>query len=245
MPSGSGGAAAQSFAVPNPYASGLGDTDISIRRLVVFGDSYSKLKRKSWRNWSEQLRYELSNPATGKTLVTALPAYAVSGATAGSYAGSTNDLTQQVTRWLGTAPKFVARDLTLVYLGYNDIKLSPDPGDGKLAGAMLVYQAQLDRIIKAGAAGSPRRIFLVMPHDWGRSPRYVGSPQSDEHGQRTQVWNALRGRARAQVVLHPPRGARPVHRHGVRVPAALRFRLHQRDPDRGPRAPTRPSTCST
>ena len=107
---GLGNAVAQSFAVPNPYASGLGDIDIAIRRLVVFGDSYSKLKRKSWRNWSEQLRYDLTNPATGKTLVTALPAYAVSGATAGTYLGSTNDFARQVTRWLDTAPKFIARD---------------------------------------------------------------------------------------------------------------------------------------
>ena len=60
----------------------------------------------------------------GQTLITALPAYAVSGATAGTYAGSTNDFTHQVTRWLGTLPKFIARDLTVVYLGYNDINRS-------------------------------------------------------------------------------------------------------------------------
>lgn len=194
---GGGRVDAAPFTVPNPYASGLGDTDISIRRAVVFGDSYSKLKRKSWHNWAEQLRYDLINPALSKTLITALPAYAVSGATAGTYLGSTNDFTHQVTHWLGTSPKFIARDLTVVYLGYNDIKLSPDPGDGKLAGAMLVYQAQLDRIIKAGAAGSPRRIFLVMPHDWGRSPRYFGSSQAAVMRARTEVWNAyLAGLAR-------------------------------------------------
>ena len=62
---GLGSAAAQSFVVPNPYASGLGDTDIAIRRLVVFGDSYSKLKRKSWHNWAEQLRYDLIESGHG------------------------------------------------------------------------------------------------------------------------------------------------------------------------------------
>ena len=139
-PSWLGGAVAHPFVVPNPYASGVGDTHLAIRRLVVFGDSYSKLKRKSWRNWAEQLRYDLTNPATGKTLVSLLPSYAVSGATAGTYTGSTNDLTRQVTRWLGTAPKFVARDLTVVYLGYNDIKLSLDPDGADLAGAMLAYR---------------------------------------------------------------------------------------------------------
>ncbi len=54
------------FVVPNPYASGLGDTDIAIRRLVVFGDSYSKLKRKSWHNWAEQLRYDLIESGHGQ-----------------------------------------------------------------------------------------------------------------------------------------------------------------------------------
>ena len=55
------------FAVPNPYASGLGDNDIAIRRAVVFGDSYSKYKRKPWHNWAEQLRYDQINPALSKT----------------------------------------------------------------------------------------------------------------------------------------------------------------------------------
>ena len=123
----------------------------------------------------------------------------MSGATAGTYAGSTNDFARQVTRWLGTAPKFVARDLTVVYFGYNDIKLSLDPDGADLAGAKVDYRAQLDRIIKAGAAGGSRRIFLVMPHDWGRSPRYVGSAIGPTScAQRTEVWNALPGGARAR-----------------------------------------------
>jgi phospholipase/lecithinase/hemolysin len=185
----SGGATAQSFAVPNPHAAGLGDTDIAIRRLVVFGDSYTKLKRKSWRNWAEQLRHELTNPATGKTLVTALPGYAVSGATAGSYAGETNNLARQVTRWLGTSPKFINRDLTVVYVGYNDIKRSLDKDGTDLDDAKADFQTQLNRIIAAGAPGGSRRIFLIMPHDWGRSPRYVGSLQAGIMRARTQVWN--------------------------------------------------------
>ena len=170
----------------------------------------------------------------------------MSGATAGTYAGSTNDFAHQVTRWLGTAPKFVARDLTMVYFGYNDIKLSLDPDGADLAGAMLAYRAQLDRIIKAGAAGGSRRIFLVMPHDWGRSPRYVAQrPVRRSCAQRTEVWNAfLAGLARESSYTRLV-GARPVHRHGVRVQPARRLRLHQRDPARGPRAPTPRSTCST
>ena len=147
---GGGRVDAAPFTVPNPYASGLGDTDISIRRAVVFGDSYSKHKRKSWHNWAEQLRYDLINPALSKTLITALPAYAVSGATAGTYLGSTNDFTHQVTRWLGTSPKFIARDLTVVYLGYNDIKRSLDPGAANSTAQGSTIRPSCERIIKAG-----------------------------------------------------------------------------------------------
>ena len=189
---GPGGATAQSFAVPNPYAAGTGDTDIAIRRLVAFGDSYTKLKRKSWRNWAEQLRYELTNPATGKTLVTALPGYAVGGATAGSYAGETNNLARQVTRWLGTSPKFINRDLTMVYLGYNDIKRSFAANGWDIAQAKADYQTQLNRIITAGAADGSRRVFLVLPHDWGRSPRYVANQtEAGIMRQRTESLNGF------------------------------------------------------
>ena len=187
---GAGAAMAAPFVVPNPYASGLGDTTIAIRRLLVFGDSYSRLTRKAWHNWAEQLRYDLTNPASTKTLVSLLPGYAVSGATAGTYLGSTNNFASQVTRWRGAALKFVNRDLTVVYLGYNDIKLSLDKGGNDLSKAMADYGIALDRIIVAQAVAGTRRIFLVMPHDWGRSPRYVANGQSGIMRQRTLVWNA-------------------------------------------------------
>jgi phospholipase/lecithinase/hemolysin len=72
-----------------------------------------------------------------------------------------------------------------------------DPNGDDLATAMLGYRTELERIIAAGAAGGSRRIFLVMPHDWGRSPRYVADGQSAVMRARTQVWNVfLTGLAR-------------------------------------------------
>ena len=44
--------------------------------------------------------------------------------------------------------------------------------------------------MQAQPAGS-RRIFLVMPHDWGRSPRYVANGQSELMRERTQAYNAF------------------------------------------------------
>ncbi len=193
---GGGRVDAAPFTVPNPYASGLGDTDISIRRAVVFGDSYSKNKRKSWHNWAEQLRYDLINPASSKTLITALPAYAVSGATAGTYLGSTNDFTHQVTRWLGTSPKFIARDLTVVYLGYNDIKLSLDRAATTWPDAMLAYGRNWNGSSKPGppvargasswscrTIGAVARAISAAP----RPPSCARAPRSGTH-----IWRGSR-----------------------------------------------------
>src|SRR3712207_1266289 len=76
--------------VSNPYATGPSPADIGIRTLTIFGDSFSKLKRRSFPNWAEQLRYDEINHNTNRTQVSALVGLAVSGATAGAYPGSTN-----------------------------------------------------------------------------------------------------------------------------------------------------------
>jgi phospholipase/lecithinase/hemolysin len=178
------------FTVPNPYATGLENGNIAARRLYVFGDSYSKKARKAFHNWAEQLSLDERNTSSGATLFPILKDFAVSGATAGVYAGSSNNLGRQVTRWLASNPPFSTRDLTVVYLGYNDIRLGTDAAGSDLAGAMTAYRSGLQQLIAAGAVGKSRRTFLIMPHDWGRSPRYVANGQSDLMRQRTRVWNA-------------------------------------------------------
>lgn len=179
------------FAVPNPYATGLENGEIAARRLYVFGDSYSKKGRKAFHNWAEQLSLDERNAGSGAPVFPILKDFAVSGATAGVYGGSINNFGRQVTRWLATNPPFSTRDLTTVYLGYNDIRLGTDPGASDLAGSMTAYRSGLQQVIAAGAVGKSRRIFLIMPHDWGRSPRYVANGQSGLMRQRTQVWNAF------------------------------------------------------
>jgi phospholipase/lecithinase/hemolysin len=184
-------APAAAYTISNPYATGPSPADINIRNLRIFGDSFSMLKRMSFPNWAEQLRYDEINQNTDLTQVGALIGLAVSGATGGAYLGSTNDFATQVTRWLGTSPAFRTRDLTVVYFGYNDIKRSTDPSGADLTGAMADYRAALRRVINAGASGGGRRILLVMPHDWGRSPYYTANGLSSVMRQRTRVWNGL------------------------------------------------------
>jgi lysophospholipase L1-like esterase len=184
-------APAAAYTVPNPYATGPDPADVRIGKLVVFGDSFSKLNRKSFRNWAEQLRYDELNRATGLPQVATLAGRAVSGATAGTYPGSTNDFATQVAKWLASPRSFGGRDLTVVYFGHNDLEKSADPTGADLSGAMADYRAALQRVLAAGAAGGSRRVLLVMPHDWGRSPYYVANGGSAVLRQRTQAWNAL------------------------------------------------------
>lgn len=179
-----GAAPARAFNVPDPYASGLTDDDIHVRKLTAFGDSFTKKKRRPFHNWAEQLLYDDQE-------LSSLADFAVSGATAGTYAGSTNDFPHQVSRWFRTSITWRAADLTVVYLGYNDIDGGTDPGGSDLSGAMSTYQIQLGRIINAGATGGNRHILLIMGHDWGRSPYYVRNGGSSLMRSRTQVWDGF------------------------------------------------------
>lgn len=181
-----GGASAATFAVPNPYASGPSDRDIRVRTLAVFGDSYSAPHTVVPRGWAERLAFD------GE--VARLDDLAVIGATAASVPPGTNDLAHQVARWLAAPPVPRGRDLTVVYLGHNDIWHGTDPAGADLAAAMRDYRAGLRRIVGAGAAGGGRRVLLVMPHDWGRDPFFVREGGAGVMRRRTLVWDGFLAR---------------------------------------------------
>lgn len=143
--------------------------------LVVFGDSYSKLKRKAFPNWAEQLR-------DGGD-VAGLTGFAVSGATA--TAASPKTFKQQISRFNGSGFSYSGDDLTVLYFGYNDID-SVDSYTGSRAG----YNGGLKALIQKGATADGRRMFVVMPHDWGSTPQYVGNPEDRaEFRGKTITWN--------------------------------------------------------
>jgi hypothetical protein len=86
---------------PNPYLKGDGSGDLEIGRVLSFGDSYSKLKRKTkFTNWVEQMRDE------GEAL--SIAGYGVSGATAANVAvnGSTRTFRQQFNKWRNAGAAF-------------------------------------------------------------------------------------------------------------------------------------------
>lgn len=164
-------AAASSASVYNPYLVSQSDpTRIRIYTVAVFGDSYSDPNRRSWPNWAEQIR----NDGSIKTLYD----YAKSGAKA-NY-GSAPSLNQQIDSFFNARVGHSSRDLTIIYMGYNDITQSAGINTSKSE-----YARGLDRLISAGWASGNARILLVLGHDWSRNP---GSRVSAYH-TRMIDWN--------------------------------------------------------
>jgi phospholipase/lecithinase/hemolysin len=181
---------AQGFAVSNPYASTGSTTSIAINKALVFGDSYSRANRTSFRNWIEQLRYNVTNKF-GHKEVSSLLDFGVGAATGGNYPNATNDFAHQITTALATKPSFGPHDLTLVYFGYNDFNRTQANTGVSLSQAFLDYKAGLQRLVNAGVGGGGRRIFLIMPHDWGHTPHWSALGKSAEIRQQAVAWNAM------------------------------------------------------
>lgn len=150
------GGSVSPFTVPNPFAL-AGATSVEQVRvddLRVFGDSYSVENfAGATTTWSTVLR----NNGT----VTNNRNYAVSGARAAS--SGSNTFAAQIDEWEDDSSSIGARDLTVVYFGYNDLA-------GSLAPAETGYQDGVSRLLAAGAAGADRRLFVTLLHDWSRNP---------------------------------------------------------------------------
>lgn len=150
--------------------------DVDIKNLYVFGDSYSKLKRKGFPNWAEQLKNE--------GYVGTLRGYAQSGATATS--AWSNNFAKQISAWKSSGLKFQANDATVVYFGYNDIDGLQDSFTASRTG----YKAGLSALKSGGAMSSGRQVFTAMVHDWGSVPAYNGdSGLAKEYRDQTILWN--------------------------------------------------------
>ena len=148
------------------------------QRLVVLGDSYSDVDYTSFRNWSEQL------VARGRAA--SLTNLALSGASALTYDTSVSraHLKSQLDIFLAD-PNYGPDDVTVVYLGYNDIARYTDTRWTTLDQAQRDYKAGLDRLLQAGAADGARRLIPVIVHDWSKNPKHYA-----EYVPRTKVWVA-------------------------------------------------------
>ncbi len=78
-----------------------------------------------------------------------------------------NTLKAQVDQWKADAHVLQGNDLTIVYMGYNDI-IAAKPGWA--TDAVTGYTNQLDELRAAGAASDGRRVFVTLVHDWGSVP---------------------------------------------------------------------------
>ena len=164
--------------VTNPYSatgsSTLGEVQVSTMR--VFGDSYSDPDYTSTLgsiNWAEQLQ------ANG--LVSENLNYAIGGARASS--GEVRSFDQQIdTALSGTA--IADGDLTVVYLGHNDIGRTGSPDN--LVNSSADYLTGINELIAAGAADENRRIFVTQIHDWSRNPGVADSTASQ-----VITWNTM------------------------------------------------------
>ncbi len=154
------------------------------QRLVVLGDSYSDPTYNPAPS-----TYPTPPPTWAQILVNrgraaSMKNLAVAGATALDYSGAPAGQTfkKQLDTFLAN-PGYGADDITVVYLGYNDIARSTDTRWQTLQGSKAAYRVGVDRLLTAGAATGKRRLLLVAVHDWSKKPTTRA-----EYVPRTRDW---------------------------------------------------------
>ena len=173
--SGGSGASGVSSPFSADGSSALGAVHVNTMR--VFGDSYSDPSFTGsigTINWSQQLQ--------ARGLVTQNDNFAIGGARAAT--GEVRAFDQQLNTALGRNKPIADGDLTVIYLGHNDIGRTGSP-DG-LVKATTGYKEGVARLIAAGAANDNRRIFVTQLSNWGRAPGV-----SDGTDYQVRAWNTM------------------------------------------------------
>ena len=151
-------------AVASPYSSGGGSAlgEVRVNTMRVFGDSYSDpsfTNSIGTINWATQMQ--------GRGTVSNSDIYAIGGARASF--GEARAFDKQIDNWQRRGSAIGDGDLTVVYLGHNDMGRLGSP-DNNLTNAKTGYSAGVARLLAAGAATDNRRLFVTQLHDWGRAP---------------------------------------------------------------------------
>jgi lysophospholipase L1-like esterase len=173
--SGGSGVAPVSSPFSGDGSSALGAVHVNVMR--VFGDSYSDpsfTRSIGTINWSQQLQ--------ARGLVTHNANYAIGGARAST--GEVRAFDQQINKALSSKTAIADGDLTVIYLGHNDIGHTGSP-DG-LARATRGYKEGVARLIQAGAANENRRIFVTQLTNWARGPGVA-----DGTAGQVRAWNSM------------------------------------------------------
>ncbi|MEZ5823808.1 MAG: hypothetical protein R3C97_03405 [Geminicoccaceae bacterium] len=221
-----GGTPVVDFTVPNAYAVYGESNATEIGKLNVFGDSYSAENAKNnakFDTWAERMVARtdggsLNSFAKGEASANSTNVYYNPDPVTGidpEGDDPNNTLKNQVDRFEAAGGGFAANDLTVVYMGYNDVNMlwdDPSKGISKLTSALNDYETELDRLIAGGATVGDRKVFLTLIHDWNATPKK--SPAS------TTRW------------LRAVSAATGPHRRGMLVQASAHHRAersHHRD----------------
>ena len=160
----SSGGTPKAVATPNPFAveGSVNNDQVKVNTLRVFGDSYTDPLYTSPRgilNWASALQ--------GSNYATNLENYALGGAR--SSFTQTISFDKQLNTWRSRNSAIAERDLTITYLGYNDVGRngrSTEDFNASKAG----YAEGINQLVQAGAANGTNRIFITQIHDWSRNP---------------------------------------------------------------------------
>ncbi len=150
--------------VANPYSSSGGSelSEVHVNTMRAFGDSYTD---PNWTNSIGTINWATQLQARGTVATSKI--YAIGGARA-SY-GESRAFDKQIDNWQSRGSAIADGDLTVVYLGHNDMGRNGSP-DNNLTNAKKGYSDGIARLIAAGAANDNRRLFVTQLHDWGRGP---------------------------------------------------------------------------
>ena len=158
----------------------------AVGTLRVFGDSYSDPDREVFNDWAEQLLAE------GR--VAALKSYAKSGALAATV--GTNTFARQIRLFKKDAVTFRPKDVTIVFLGLNDIlEFNRTFGPSRSG-----YTAGVAALLNAGATRNGARLFFVKVPDVGATPAFNGNPSKrSTYRQKTVAWDKFVAKHAADV----------------------------------------------
>ena len=172
---------------PAPVAAGEAAASAPlIGTLRVIGDSYSDPAREAIDDWAEQLL------ATGR--VRALKSYAKSGALAATV--GTNTFARQIRLFKADAVRFRPKDVTVVFLGLNDILEFNQTFGPSRSG----YTAGVNALLSAGATRNGARLFFVEVPDVGATPMFnANASKRSLYRQKTIVWDKFVAKHAADV----------------------------------------------
>ena len=169
------------FTVPNVYATGVDGYATEIGQLNVFGDSYSDENARNnadFDTWAERMVARtgggsLNSFAKGEASANSTNVYA----TGPDDEDVNNTLKNQVDLFEAAGSGFAANDLTVIYMGYNDVNKLWKDADRQ--SALNDYETELNRLIDGGATAGDRKVFLTLIHDWNATPKEVARVEKE------------------------------------------------------------------